>query len=335
MQAQKIEFQQVRDFGHVFNDGFLFVRQHFKRLFTHLLFIGGPFLLVGVGVSTAGLVRMQGLTAARANTSDIVFPWQDLAFSYLVNIFSFLIGFVMTTGVVNGYVELYKESPDREPDIQLGAVWAKVKSNFWRLSGQIFLVNLLLIAVTAAVVGLGFLVFSSNSGTGTKVVFGILYVLSLMLLFAYLAPYLGVVITQTYFERSVFPRNISRTFYLIKDNWWLTFGLGVVCVIVMYGILMVFYMPFYFIMMFNTLLNAKSGSFDMSSMVGVTVAMTIALTIGSLIIYIIHYVMAALHYHNLLERKESVGLLDKIQSLGMVQASSAGAADFYGEEEKY
>ncbi len=338
MNNQKIHFQEVRDFGQVFNVGFTFIRQHFKRIFLHLLSLGGPFLLVGVGVSALLAVRMQSWTIGDGGSAGGRWPFSlaEMGLSYAINILSFLVGFVMITAVVNAYIKLYNESPSANPDITLGDIWAQVRKDFWYLAGQLFLLYLTVVLITALMVGLAFLMFSSGSSTGLKALFGFLFFVGGFVLFCYLMPYMGgVFISQSYFERNNFFTGISRTFYLVQGNWWLTFGLGVVNTIIMYVVFFICYIPFYFIMMFNMITQMnQSGGPNFSSMTWVMVGMTVLMTFGYLVTFIIHYVMTAVHYHNLLERKEGGGLLARIQTVGTTQSTTA-PVDFYDEEEKY
>lgn len=340
MNNTKIYFQEIRDFGQVFNTGFTFIRQHFKRIFMHLLSLGGPFLLVGVGVSALLMVRMQRLsfgdTVENTYSNTLPFSFAEIGLSYLINILSFLVGFVMITAVINAYIRLYKESPLENPEFSLGEVWTQVRKDFWYLTGQLFLLFLLLLVISVLMVGLGILLFDSGSSTGLKVGLGFMYFIGGFVLFCYLMPYLGgIFITQSYFERTNFFTGLARTFQLIKNNWWLTFGLGVVNVIIMYVVFFICYLPLYFLMMISMFASIdKSSSTNTSSMTGVLVGSVVLLTLGYLVTFIIHYVMAAVHYHNLLERKEGGGLLAKIQTIG-TQPSATAAVDFYDEEEKY
>jgi len=339
--VNKIQFEQIRDFGQVFNTGFTFIRQHFKRLFMHLLSIGGPFLLVGVGVSALLLVRMQSWSAIptpdAVGITSMPFSFSEIALSYAVNILSFLVGMVMITSVINAYIKLYKESPDPQPDIQLGEVWGQVRKDFWRMAGQLFLLHLMAILLFGLLAGFAFMVFTSGSSTGAKIGFGFLYFLGGFALFCYLMPYfVGLFITQNYFERTGFFESVSRVFYLIKGEWWLTFGLGFVNTIIMYVIFFVCYLPFYIVMMISMVMQAQQGDTpDFSSLTWVMVGMTVCLTVGYLVMFIVHYVMAAVHYHNLLERKEGGSLLAKIETIGLQQPVATAPTDFYDEEEKY
>ncbi len=345
MNSQKIQFQEIRDFGQVFNTGFTFMRQHFKRIFMHLLSIGGPFLLVGVGVSALLMVRIQNWssvstaegTSAGRSLGNLPFSWNEIGLSYLINIVSFLVGFVMITAVINAYIKLYKESDEINPAIALSEIWTQVRKDFWYLTGQMILLYLTILIIFGSFFGLAFLAVTSGSGTGTKVALGILFFFGGLILFCYVMPYLGgIFISQSYFERKGFFASMARTFYLIKDNWWLTFGLGFVNTIIMYAVFFVCYLPFYFVMMVSMITQAGRGTTpDFSSLTWVMVGMTVFMTLGYMIMFIIHYVMAAVHYHNLLERKEGGSLLAKIQTIGVSQTSTTAPVDFYDEEEKY
>ncbi|MDJ1480102.1 hypothetical protein QNI16_06360 [Cytophagaceae bacterium YF14B1] len=328
MNTQKIQFQQIRDFGQVFNAGFAFMRGHFFRIFRYLLSIGGPFLLVGVGVTALLMIRMQSWTTSVSKGSVLPFAWTDFGITYLVNLLSFFVGFVMITAVINAYIKLYIESPEVNPDIQLGEVWSQVKKDFFRLAGQLLLVSvfifglIILFFVILELIGLELLVFFIGFG-----------------LFIFLMPYLvGVLTPQIYFGQTNFFKNISHTFSLVQGNWWMTLGLGFVNSIIMNTVFFICFFPFYLIMIISMVSQMSSNpgqTPDFSSMTVVIVAMIVFMTLGYMATFIIHNVMAAVHYFNLEERKGGGGLLTKIQSIGSGDNSLKSPVDFYDEEEKY
>ncbi|MDJ1503940.1 hypothetical protein [Xanthocytophaga agilis] len=336
MNTQKIQFQQIRDFGQVFNAGFAFMRGHFFRIFRYLLSIGGPFLLVGVGVTALLMIRMQSWSTS-VNTGGGVLPfaWTDFGITYLVNLLSFFVGFVMITAVINAYIKLYIESPEVTPNIQLGDVWSQVRKDFFRLAGQLLLVSVFVFGVNILFfVSVGAIGESTISAGAVLLVFFIGFGL-----FIFLMPYLGGVLTpQIYFGQTNFFKNISRTFSLVQDNWWMTLGLGFVNTIIMSTVFFICFFPFYLIMMISIVSQISSNpgqTPDFSSMTVVIVSMIVFMTLGYMATFIIHNVMAAVHYFNLEERKGGGGLLAKIQSIGSGENSLKSSIDFYDEEEKY
>jgi len=342
MQTQpiKTEFRRVRDFGEVFGTGFTFIRENFKPLALAVLYIGGPFLLVGSAVMTLILVRSSSLmpnpeTGSGYGGSSFLI---EFALSYMINILSLLAGAVMITAVINGYIKLYMESPDARPKIQVSEVWQQVKTDFWWLAGRFFLLTILVFVYFGAVIALGVLIFGSGSTLGLKILMGVVYVLGAVVLSMYLYTYFYAIFpSQSYFERTSFGESISRTFYLVKDNWWQTFGVVFVGGIIQSFVAGILYMPFYFILIFAGLfstIEGGSGSPNTALMTFAGVGMSVGVALGYGLSFIIHFVLQAFQLHNLLERKESTGLLTKIESIGSVQSTSA-AVDFYDEEEKY
>ncbi len=336
-QSVKTEFRKIRDFGDVLGVSFGFIRENFKPLTLGVLFIGGPFMLVGGAVMTLMVVRTSTMGTTSQGSSSFI---AEFGISYFVNIMSLLAGAVMVVGVVNSYIRLYMASPDNKPKIQLNELWQDVKKDFFWLAGRLLLLTLLVFVYMAAVGGLAYLVFNSGiQSTGLKVFLGIIGFFGFLALTMYLAvPVYGLFPTQSYFERTGFAVSISRSFYLVKHQWWQSFAIIFVGGMVQGIVASVLYMPFYFILVIGGLFSTMQpggGTPNTSLMTFAGVGMSIGLALGYSLSYIIHFVIQAFQYYNLLERKESTGLLDKIQSLGTVQATPAGAADFYGEEEKY
>ncbi|MCU0355096.1 MAG: hypothetical protein MUD08_15365 [Cytophagales bacterium] len=329
--AVKTEFRQVRDFGEVFGVSFEFIRQNFKPLCTGVLYIGGPFLLVGSAVLTLMLVRTVSLVPGEGTGFDAV----AFGVTYFVNILSLLAGAVMITSVVNGYIKLYMESPEAKPQIGVNELWRQVRQDFWWVAGRLFLLSVLAFVYFGLLIGMGVAVFASGSSVGLKVAFGFIYVFGLIAAGMYFYVY-GFCIfpTQSYFERTSLGGSFSRVPYLVKGHWWQTFGVAFIGSIIQSVVASILYLPFYFILIFAGLFSIQSGGTPNTSLLTVAgVGMSVGLTLGYGMSFIINFVLMAVQYYNLLEGKESTGLLNKIESLGTVP--TAAKTDFYDEEEKY
>jgi hypothetical protein len=119
----KIEFRKKRDFGEILNVSFTFIRQNYQPIFKSLLFIAGPFVLVGSVLP--GLLFSPSIGTEEAGFSQI-----DLT-QVIVNILSFVVGSVLAVGVVYEYMLLYDKNTGTP--VKTGEVWKAVRKSFFRL----------------------------------------------------------------------------------------------------------------------------------------------------------------------------------------------------------
>lgn len=274
---EKIEFRKVRDFSAILNSTFEFIRQNFKILLKSSIFIAGPFILLA-GIF-GGVYQSRAFKfKPDASPADFLIPFS----LYLISLFFAIIILII---VIYSIIQIYLESDSLE--IEMDVVWSKVKQNS--------------VMIIATSFGLGVIV---TVGTMFLIVPGI---------------FLGVALSIIYMvrivERKKFFESVSRCFYLIKNNWWFTFGLLIVLSIIQGFLSFIFYIPSYIVMFFS----AISGfNYDGQGGNGVSEILFIITTIISslvLIFYTISVVGIAFQYFNLVERKEATGLLSKIDSI--------------------
>jgi len=120
---QKIELRKTRDFSAKVNITFDFIRQNFKILAMSMIYISGPFIIIG-GICS-GLYQQKSLAGLGQGAFGNIFnEW------YGVMIVFVLLGNVSSLIVVNEFVRLYelKEDPGT---IELAEIWDGVKENFF------------------------------------------------------------------------------------------------------------------------------------------------------------------------------------------------------------
>jgi hypothetical protein len=121
-------------------------------------------------------------------------------------------------------------------------------------------------------------------------------------------------------ERKSFSQAFSRSFFLISEKWWSTFGLIVVTTIIGGVMAITFAIPQYFF----TFLIASHKVANTSSQpalweqIGIVVSGMIY-TIGSNLLQSIVVVAVTFQYYNLVERKEAKGLLSKVEDFGKAE----------------
>jgi hypothetical protein len=320
--TEKIEFKQARDFGEVFNTSILFVKENFKPLFFGLLLIAGPFVLVG---SVLPILINLKLTSGGFNigmeNSDFLY---QLGASTLVNVASSLIGGVMVVGVVYEYILLYMEGD--LPVIRTSDLWKAIRSDFFQLLGN--MVGTFL----AYIFGLGilsFILFSLFAQMGIFIT--VIGFLVLMGVWVYSYVPISLVLILNLHERVGLFNAIYRCFVLIKGHWWETFGLLVVCAIFMFGISLVSLIPLSLFTYSTDLLTNPGSSLSITVVIGLLTG--IMFTLATVLVFGLYLTITAFQYFNLLERKDSTGLLERIQNIGTPEPISK-KTDFYENEEE-
>jgi hypothetical protein len=324
----KIDFHKARDFGETLNVSFLFVRQHFKGMMLGMLFIAGPFVLVGSVIPILLFSRLSGGVSA---SEDFVGPgsgnWLvNAGASMLVNVLALLLGMVMAIGVIYEYILLYYRRGDQPGEIETGELWQAIRRDFWRLLGVNFGLVLLL----------GFGAFCLNFVAvllGTPLgAFGVFFLLcGAFFLEIYLAVPLTLVVITSLHERINLFEALTRAFYLVKGYWWQTFGLILICVLMQYALLLLCMVPF-MIVGFTSEMFTEMGT-SLGSTVVFALCISIAITMIITLSFCLFLTVSAFQYFSLVERKESVGLRQKIESMGT--DALAATRDFYADEEEH
>ena len=189
-----------RDFGELISDTISFFVQEIKPLLKTLLFILGPFILltsilgvifnIGVGSQVTQLVNI-----FKNNTNNIQQANQGGSlFIGLISIFQNIMLYTVT-GV---YIKLYSDKGKGNFDI--ADIWAGVKNVYWNVLGGQFLAGLIIVG-------------------------GILL---LIIPAIYLGTVVSIVFAIIIFENIGAGSAISRSFQLMKGNWWKSFGAYIV-----------------------------------------------------------------------------------------------------------
>ena len=119
-------------------------------------------------------------------------------------------------------------------------------------------------------------------------------------------------------EKVGFFSAVQRSFYLIRDKWWSTFGVIFVTGLVQSTISSLFLIPWYIGFVIRMMHTIQESTFEEPSMVSQLVndLFFVLYFLVSFLLYAIPLVAISFQYFNLVELKESRGLLSKIDSLG-------------------
>lgn len=287
--TEKIVFYKIRSFSQKINATIEFIKQNIKPLGKSIIYILGPMAVLNGLLFSQYMDFMFG-SMAGTEPVDVQNP---LAFisnpSYIGFIFLSSFTAILNFSIIFNFMKIYKVKYPEEITVTevLNASWRDV-------------LPLLLLGIIASI----FIMI----GTVAFLIPGI-----------FLAVVLPLSIPAFFFEGDGIFNAIGRSFKLIKGKWWSTFGLLFVAGIIMYAVSMIFIVPFYvfyFISIF-TLVEETGLTTDVSSwwfQGGMTLSVML-MFLGSFLAYTVPMVAISFQYFNLVERQESVGLINEIDQL--------------------
>jgi hypothetical protein len=281
-----IELAKSRDFGEIINDTFIFVRQNFKPLLKYFFIFCGFFLLATIATSILTQVNMiRNVNNFNPNSFDA--GSRFAAFSvftptYFLTILFLILEYVSISVAVLSFMALYKVKENQVPDTE--EMWGYFKFYFLKALGSSFVIGILVIvgAIFCLIPGI------------------------------YLYPVMSLVLPIMIIENTSFGYAFNHSFRLIKDNWWSTFGVLVVIIIILSVASMVVTIP-------SSILGA--GSIFLHFTKGTTISVTAVIITTILqgfmhILNILTVVATCLCYFNLTESKEGTSMLERINKFG-------------------
>lgn len=309
-EALRIEYHKTRDFGKKINATIEFIKQNFKPLFKAMLYIAGPPVILGSILMAQILDNFMNILTYSTQGIDPELDELMGLISPAIGAAIFLvIGGTALIAVVYDYMILYEK---QGKDIAVREVWELTKRSFWRVLGTMLLYVLvlmlayvvmliptfLLAAISPALTFIGIIIFYAGA---------VYVVVSFSLIFIVMA-----------YEKVNFGTAVTRCFQLIKSKWWSTFGLFIVTSLIQSVISSIFFLPWYIIFILKMLHSTDANTFDEPGVV-TQLAGTICLLfylVISYLLYCVPLVALAFQYFNLVELKESKGLMAKIETFG-------------------
>ncbi|WP_299820839.1 hypothetical protein [uncultured Pontibacter sp.] len=280
--SHKINLRQERDFGEKLNATFHFIKANFKPLFRAILLYVTPVaLLAGIfsGLYQARLFQAISGNGDYNTYGEYSFFQQVTSLNYIVMLFFVMLGYIMVALVVHSFMVVYMDSD--EGTVSPGAVWDNVKAN--------------IVQGIYAGVGLGIVCFFGFFLLG----FGL---------------YLGVVCSIFFIvmirEETGVVETMERCFYLIKRNWWATFGFLIVVGFIQGIIGWLGSFPAGIVMVLRLF-----GIPGMESDVLLVVTNTIA-SIFTIYASAISMVAISFQYFHLVEQKDGFGWIEQVNLIG-------------------
>ena len=297
----KVELAKIRDFGEIISDTFLFVRQNIKPLLKYFFTFCGIFIAGGMVCAALYQLKWTGTMNSIRGGAFNTNQYKPSQFSFFGPEYFLLILFGMlsfTTLIVTflSYIALYKEKGKQVPTTE--EMWGYIKYYFLRVLGSSILLHILLLlaSLLCGVPGI------------------------------YLSPIFALIFPIMVMENASFGYAFKRSFFLIKDNWWVTFGSLVVIWIIFYVVIVVITIPTTIINMVSLITIPQKGGRAFSAPAAMIGA---ALQHLCQVFGVLPVTALALCYFNLTESKDGTSLMDKINKLGTITPNTDLPAEEY------
>ena len=217
----KIELLKVRDFGEIITDSFGFARQNFKQLVKCFFVFSGFFMLAGALL----MALHQSKVLNSITTNDFGAPrsvfgtaYSNLGADYWSAIVLLLVGYINLQVSMLSYMAIYREKGNVAATVE--EVWGYVKYFFLRIFGSTILLAVMMIGGNSDCVWYTVRYFI------VKYISWLFFLAFLLCIvpFVYIYPIFSLIFPIMVFENSSFGYAFSRSFTIIKQNWWATFG---------------------------------------------------------------------------------------------------------------
>ncbi|WP_422360122.1 hypothetical protein [Reichenbachiella sp.] len=268
---ERINFNQERDLGTILQDSSTFIKQNFLNIMKPTIVVVMIPLLLGTFLMIAGMQSMYGEMATMTDPLQVYGAMAGMIPAYILMMVAFVLAYVMFIG----YIKLYTEGQE---DITLSDLTPILKSKGLSLT----LSSIALIIVIYA-------------GMFLCVLPGV---------------YLAIVLTHFFaiaiIEDKGFGATWKRSFHLIKDNWWSSFGLYLVTYLIALGIMILVYIPAYAIMALDMFSAVKENDPEtmINSMSTTMSYITPFYYIIGLVISLLYAVVSSFKYFSLMEQKD-------------------------------
>ncbi len=279
---EHIEFRKIREFEGIISGTLLFIKQNIKPLLKTFFSLCGIFILGGL---ISNIFMQLHMTNVRENIQagnyDGFGVWSYMAsWRYLLVIVFSVLNYTAIYTAVLSFIALYIAKGNVAPTVE--EVWSYFKYYFFRVMWSCILIYVLwIISAMACLI----------PGVFVTPAFSIFFAIMIL-------------------ENADFGTAFGRAFALVKQNWWVTFATLLVVGIITSIFMTVVYAPAYILMM----ISSFSGG-DLQILRGYQIFTSISQSLSQ-VFMIIPMVSMALIYANLAERKESQGLLSRIEAFG-------------------
>ena len=291
------------------NATFDFIREHFRPLSRLILQRAFPPLALGyiIYANIFSTVIVGGLDPFSYNRAD---P-SGIALQALLLLVLFAVGYTLMITTLHVYVLQVLESESGE--VSFDEAWKDTKAEFWR----VFWTNVgvgLLYGVASVIVTF----FSTLFSIFTPLLGSLVQLFSILAIVTTYAVYYPARLI----EGAGFGYAFTRSSSLVAGSWWKTMGLILLCGLLILCMVLVTLVPFYIVVWLIRENIATVGWMDENrDLVRIISTASIALFASLLQLFsTFPLISLILHYFNLVERRESARLEERLEEIGVVDA---------------
>jgi hypothetical protein len=295
MQAKQINFKKARDFGDLLGDTFGFLKQEYKFLLKVLLTYAGPFVLI---TSIAAAWMQSGMFSIMTrmvshNPAEVL---GEFGLKMLIYIVAIMVSTTVLISTIYSYIKLYVEK-GKDGFVQ-EEVWQNVQKKFFPMLGTMIIMGF--------IIGIGF-IFCIIPGVYFFVVFACVY-------------------SCIFFENIAMGKAFQRSMALVGDDFWLTLGIGIVISLIVGLASYIFILPSSILSVFVMASSVQSGTSETLNIVYMVI--TTLCTFCVSLLGAVPQITLGLLYHSQIEKKESPGLLNKIEQINQPQTENEDKLKF-------
>ncbi|WP_129718384.1 hypothetical protein [Pedobacter sp. SYP-B3415] len=279
MQAPRVELKKTRDFGEIVNDTFVFIRQNFRALVRVFFMYCGIFVVAGMIsmiFQQIKAVQYYNDIITKKDSPGVFDSFSQFGLEYIGALLSMWFTYTLMTVSTIAFIGLYVEKGRVVPGNE--ELWLRVKNTFTATLGA-SVIWFILLAI----------------GSLMCVIPGI-----------YLFPVCSLFYVVLVIEQSSFGEAWNKSFRLIKNNWWTTFGVLFIMYLVAYFSTTVITLPATIINMIGLFSKGKPE---------LSLTFTILATVLQYlcqVFLILPVIASCLSYYSLSEGKDGVGLMERI-----------------------
>lgn len=306
-----IELRQQRDFGQVISVSFEFLFANFSGFFKTVFIITGLSFIFSITLFSLWFYKIINAftngartTRYRGNGSEDalmnMFGGMNLVYLILGGLV-FMFSLMFTYLTVYSYIKIYVRN-GKIMDISAREIWNEVKQRLPKYIGGgtlfviiIALLNALSIAIQSISPGFRFFVAIASNA-----------------FFFYSYLYFLVLVNE---EEVTVIDAFGRTFYLVSGKWWFTFGIFIVLFLLCY----ILSILLSFTGVFVAGMANKFFGFGVSKYVNFLLVVSggVLGTIYMYMIFCFFIIKNSVLYYSYSEQKDSIGLLQNIDALGL------------------
>ncbi len=300
MEQSQLVLTKVREFGDVISDGFKILKINFRVLLQGFLLYIMPFFVIG-------MVAIKYFSATMfLNPEDVLYESNFLGMFSGIMVFGFSFGLAYIFFFIFLYSLFVAYERNDSMPVDFGQVQNVFKEIWLKILGLYLIILFIIIVPFIFIIG------------GLSFIGPIAVVIAYLIAFPVL---IYAMIPMQFFpfvyirEKLSITASMKRSFYLVKNHWWVTFGVHLISSIMAGMLSNVFLIPIYIVggaLVFPSLI--EGGDMENSAFYGALCFMVYAM--GALFCSSYNISCSLLKYYDLAERKDSSSMISRIDQLG-------------------